>query len=338
MGLLVRLVIVGIAMAMALPAAAQGTLQAVKKRDKLLCGVNGQAPGFSALNEAKQWAGLDVDLCKGVAAAALGDANKVTYIPTTAADRFTRLAAGEFDMLARNSTISLPRSVGTKVRYATFNYVDGQAFVVPKAALIPSATALNQKMVCVVRGTSHQANMLQGFRLRGVQALMMPTDTPEAMYEAFFAGKCQAVTQDASVLAGTIIASGKAGDYLMLPEIISKEPFGPYVRDGDSVWLDVVRWTHYAMLEAEEREITRENVDVMVKSPDLNVQKFLGALHGNGKILGLDEAWAYNVVKQVGNYGEAFDRNIGQNSPLKFGRGVNNLWTRGGVMIAPPFN
>lgn len=337
MRLLVRLVVVAAA-AVALPAAAQGTLQAVKKRGTLQCGVNGQAPGFSAMNEAKQWAGLDVDLCKAVAAAVLGDAGKVTYIPTTAADRFTRLAAGEFDMLARNSTVSLPRSVGAKVRFATINYVDGQAFVVPKAASIPSAAALSQKFVCVVRGTTHQANMLQWFRLRGVQAMMMPTDTPQAMYEAFYAGRCQAVTQDASVLAGNVIASGKAGDYLMLPEVISKEPLGPYVRDGESAWLDVVRWTHYAMLEAEERGITRANVDEMAKSPDLTVQKFLGTLHGNGKILGLDEKWTFNIVKQVGNYGEAFERNVGQESPLKFARGLNALWTRGGVMMAPPFN
>ena len=339
---LVRSVIVGLAtatmVALALPAAAQGTLQAVKKRDKLLCGVNGQAPGFSAVNSAKQWAGLDVDLCRGVAAAVLGNATKVTYVPTTAADRFTRLAAGEFDMLARNSTVNLPRSVGAKVRFAAINYVDGQAFVVPKAANIPTATALAGKMVCVVRGTNHQSNMAQWFRLRNVQFLSMPMDTPEQMFEAFYAGRCQAVTQDASVLAGNVIASGRAAEYMMLPEIISKEPLGPYVRDGDSSWLDVVRWTHYAMLEAEERELSSENVTAMQKSPDLTAQRFLGTIHGNGKLLGLEETWAFEVIKQVGNYGEIFERNIGQNSPLKFGRGVNALWNRGGTMMAPPFN
>ena len=271
MGSFIRLIFAAVAIAIALPAAAQGTLQAVKKRDKLLCGVNGQAPGFSAMNESKQWAGLDVDLCRAVAAATLGDASKVTFIPTTAADRFTRLAAGEFDMLARNSTVNLPRSVGAKVRYAAINYVDGQAFVVAKAAGIPSATALSQKFVCVVRGTNHQANMAQWFRMRGVQFMARPVDTPEAMYQEFFAGRCAAVTQDASTLAGSVVASGKAADYLMLPEVISKEPLGPYVRDGDSAWLDVVRWTHFAMLEAEEREITQANVEEMKKSPDLTV-------------------------------------------------------------------
>ena len=338
MGSFIRLIFAAVAIAIALPAAAQGTLQAVKKRDKLLCGVNGQAPGFSAMNESKQWAGLDVDLCRAVAAATLGDASKVTFIPTTAADRFTRLAAGEFDMLARNSTVNLPRSVGAKVRYAAINYVDGQAFVVAKAAGIPSATALSQKFVCVVRGTNHQANMAQWFRMRGVQFMARPVDTPEAMYQEFFAGRCSAVTQDASTLAGSVVASGKAADYLMLPEVISKEPLGPYVRDGDSAWLDVVRWTHFAMLEAEEREITQANVEEMKKSPDLTVQKFLGVLHDNGKTLGLDEAWAFNIVKQVGNYGESFERNLGQGSPLKFARGLNALWTSGGTMMSPPFN
>jgi general L-amino acid transport system substrate-binding protein len=327
-------------MALAFPVVAQQqhTLDVVKKRGKLLCGANGEAPGFSTESADKQWSGLDVDFCRAVAAAVFGDANKVAFIPTTALERFKKLAAGEFDVLARNSTINLPRTVGAKVRAAAINYVDGQAFVVAKNSDIPSAQALNQKMICVVKGTDHQSNMALWFRLRGVQFLVRPADTPEAMYKDFFGGRCQAVTQDASALAASVIASGKAADYLMLPEIISKEPLGPYVRDGDSAWLDVVRWTHYAMVEAEERGITSANVEAALASPDLNVQRFLGAIYGNGKLLGLDEKWAYNIIKQVGNYGESFERNVGQGSPLKFARGANALWTKGGMMFSPPFN
>lgn len=333
-----HLMMAGAILALALPAAGQArTLEAVKKRDKLICGVNGQAPGFSAMNDKKEWAGLDVDLCRAVAAAVLGDAKKVTYVPTNAQERFTRLGAGAFDLLARNSTINLQRTVGTKVRAAAINYLDGQAFVVPKNIGVPTATALAQKTVCVVRGTSHQSNMALWFKARNVPFLALPVDTPDAMYEAFFAGRCQAVTQDASALAASVIASGKAADHLMLPEIISKEPLGPYVREGDPAWLDVVRWTHYAMVQAEEWGITSADVDGALKSPDILVQRFLGVIHGNGKPLGLHEKWVYDVIRQVGNYGESFERNIGQGSPLKFARGANALWTKGGIMFSPPF-
>jgi general L-amino acid transport system substrate-binding protein len=338
MRVLASLLAAGISVMLACPANAQSTLEAVKKRDKLLCGVNGQAPGFSAINDAKEWSGLDVDFCRAAAAAVLGDARKVEFKPVNAVNRFFQLAAGDFDVLARNTTVNLGRAVGAKVRYAAINYVDGQAFVVAKNLNIPTVTALRQRTICVVRGTDHENNMALWFRLRGIQFVALPTDTPEAMYEAFFAGRCQAVTQDASALAGMVIASGKAADYMMLPEIISKEPLGPYVREGDTAWLDVVRWTLNAMLEAEEREIGRFNVEEMQQSPDLNVQRFLGTIHGNGKLLRLDEKWAYNIVKQVGNYGESFERNVGQGSPLKFARGVNALWSKGGMMMSPPFN
>jgi general L-amino acid transport system substrate-binding protein len=178
--------------------------------------------------------------------------------------------------------------------------------------------------------------MAAWFSLRGFTVYSLPFDTQDAMYAAFFAGRCQAVTQDSTALAAAIVQSGKAENYMMLPDIISKEPLGPYVRNGDSPWLDVVRWTHYAMLEAEEREITKNNVDGKLEAKDVNVQILLGVRPGNGKILGLDEKWAYNIVKQVGNYGEIFEHNVGADSPLKFGRGVNALWTKGGAMYAPP--
>ena len=212
---------VTVALPLAVPASAQHhTLDAVKKRGHLICGVNGQAPGFSSMNEAKQWSGLDVDYCRAIAAAVLGDAGKVTYVPTTAQERFDRLAKGDFDVLVRNSTVTLSRSVGTKVRAAAINYVDGQGFVVAKNLGVRSATELGNKMICVVRGTDHQSNMALWFKNRAIGFLVKPADTPAQMYEDFFGGRCQVVTQDATALAGTVIASGKAADYMMLPEVI----------------------------------------------------------------------------------------------------------------------
>ena len=268
----------------------------------------------------------------------LGDAAKVTFVQATAKERFDRLANGDFDLLARNSTVTLSRSAGAKVRAAAINYMDGQGFVVAKSSGISGATALGGKLICVVRGTDHQSNMALWFKTQGVQFLAKPADTPSQMYDDFFNNRCQAVTQDASALAGAVIETGKAADFLMLPEIISKEPLGPYVRDGDSQWLDIVRWTHFAMVEAEERGITSTNVDDAVKSPDIGLQRFLGVLHGNGKVLGIDETWAFNIIKQIGNYGESYERNMGQGSPMKFGRGANALWGRGGIMFSPPFH
>jgi general L-amino acid transport system substrate-binding protein len=332
----IRLFMLGALVLPVLPAAAQQTLQAVQKRDRLVCGVNGEAPGFSQKDAAGQWQGLDVDFCRAVAAAVLGDARKVSFVPTTAKERFDRLAAGDFDLLARNSTVNLQRAAGTKVRFAVVNYYDGQAFVVPKRSGITRVSGLADKVVCITKGTTHEFNMAAWFKLRGTSVLVLKFDTPEAMYQGFFAGRCQAVSQDASTLAGSIVASGRAADYAMLPDIISKEPLGPYVRSGDDGWLDVVRWTQYAMLEAEEREITRNDVDGKLEAQDPNVRVLLGVVPGNGKALGLGERWAYNIIKQVGNYGESFEHNLGLKSPLQFQRGINALWSKGGIMYALP--
>jgi general L-amino acid transport system substrate-binding protein len=314
----------------------QRTLDVVKKRGTLLCGVNGQAPGFSAQNAAKEWSGLDVDFCRAIAAAVLGNATKVTFIPTTAQDRFTRLSAGEFDVLARNSTINLERSVGTKVRFAAINYYDGQAFLVPKNIGVMQLTDLRDKMICMIKGTDHEYNTGAYFKARRIEFIARPFETPGEMYKAFFEGRCQAVTQDATALAAAIVESGKAADYMMLRDFIAKAPLGPYVRDGDSGWLDVVRWTQYAMIEAEERGIDKSNVDLALQSGDFNIQRFVGVIFGYGKILGLDEKWAYNIIKQVGNYGESFERNVGKNTPLKIERGLNKLWSQGGLQYAQP--
>jgi len=326
-----------------MPASAQtttsvpSTLEQVKKRGELVCGVDGALPGFSLLNAVKEWEGLDVELCRGIAAAVLGDATKVKFVTVSAKDRFDRLAAGDFDVLARNSTVTLQRSAGMKVRFAVINFIDGQAFVVPKKLKVEQLANLSGSKVCLQKGTTHEFNMVSWFKARRLGVTPAPYDTSEAMYAAFFASKCAAVTADAAALAGAIVRSGRAIEFMMLPGVISKEPLGPYVREGDSQWLDIVRWTHYAMLEAEERGISPKNIDQLkreVGDPYLRV--FLGVDPGNGKALGLPEDWAYNVIKQVGNYGEIYERNVGQGSPLKFARGVNALWTKGGVMYPLP--
>jgi len=332
-----RVVAIGVVLACGLPAAAQQTLEAVKKRGHLLCGVDGALPGFSFLNAAKEWEGLDVDLCRAIAAATLGDATKVQFVSVTAKERFDKLAAGEFDVLARNSTVTLQRSAGLKVRFAVVNYFDGQAFVVPKKLKIEQLAGVRGGNICVARGTTHEFNIDAWFRARRLTALPVSFDSPEAMYAGFFASRCIAVTADATALAAFIVRSGKAADYVMLPDIISKEPLGPYVRNGDSPWLDIVRWTHYAMLEAEERGITPKSIDALKREvTDPYLRLFLGVDAGNGKALGLGEDWAFNIIKQVGNYGEIYEKNVGMGSPLKFARGVNALWTKGGLMYPLP--
>jgi general L-amino acid transport system substrate-binding protein len=318
------------------PALAESTLETVKKRDQLVCGVNGTLPGFSLFNAVKEWEGLDVDYCRAVAAAVLGDARKVKYVPLTAEKRFNVLAAGEIDMLARNSTGTLTWAAGGKVRFVTVNYYDGQAFVVPKTTDVQQAASLRGAMICTQRGTTHLFNMKNWFGVRRLEVLPVEFDSVEDMYNAFFGSRCLAVTADATALASTLVRMGRAGDYRMLPDIISKEPLGPYVRAGDEQWLDIVRWTHYALLEAEEYDIRSNNVDEKRQGHEPLVRRLLGVEPGNGKILGLDEAWAYNAIAQVGNYSEIYERNVGMASPLRFARGVNALWSKGGLMYPLP--
>ncbi len=336
MGGVVRAIAIVLLAGWALPGAAQTTLEAVKKRGQLLCGVDGTQPAFSLQNAAKEWSGMDVDLCRAVAAAVLGDARKVRFLTTTAQDRFTRLATGEFDILAHNATATLQRIAGTAVRFAVVTYYDGQGFVVPRSLNIDRLSSLQRAKICVEKGTTHELNMAAWFRTRQLAVEAVSFDVQDDMYAAYFAGRCLAVTSDATALAASIVASGKAAAHLMLPDIISKEPLGPYVRQSDDQWLDIVRWTHYAMVQAEESGISQPSVDGDRLSPDPLIQRLLGVSSGNGKALGLDESWAYRVIKQVGNYGEMYDRNVGRNSPLKFERGINALWNNGGIMYAWP--
>jgi len=324
---------------LALPVAAQttaSTLEVVKKRGQVVCGVNVGLGGFSLPDSQGKWKGLDVDMCGAIAAAVLGDASKTKFMPLSAQQRFLALQSGEIDVLVRNSTITLERDAGLGIQYAGVNFYDGQGFMVTKKAGVKERKELGGATICVAQGTTHEFNMAGYFRSRNLSIKPVVYESQDLMYEAFFGGRCDAMTQDSSALASALATRGKQADYMVLPELISKEPLGPFVRRGDDQWLAVVRWSLFAMLEGEEKEITQANVDEQAKSNDPLVQRLLGVKAGNGKALGLDEKWAYNIIKQVGNYGESFERNVGMGSPLKLQRGINALWTKGGLMYPLP--
>ncbi|MEO6744584.1 MAG: amino acid ABC transporter substrate-binding protein [Caldimonas sp.] len=325
------------AAALAFPAHAGKTLDAVKARGQVVCGVNTSGPGFSNADSQGRWTGLDVDFCKAVAAAVLNDANKVKFVPLNSQQRFSSLQAGEIDVLSRNSTWTLTRDASLGVLFTGINYFDGQGFMVPKKLKIDSAKKMNGATVCVQAGTTSEKNVADYFGANGMKYKSVVFDTAEAITSAFFAGRCQVYTTDMSDLAGARTKAPNADDYVILPQVISKEPLGPSVRRGDDEWFEIVRWTLFAMLEAEEHGLTQANVDEQkTSSKDPNVQRFLGVSEDTGKLLGLDAAWAHRIVKQVGNYGESFERNLGPKTPVALPRGVNNLWTKGGLMYAPP--
>lgn len=313
------------------------TLDGVKSAGVVRCGVNTSGPGFSNADSQGKWTGLDVDFCRAVAAAVLGDANKVKFTPLNSQQRFSALQAGEIDVLSRNSTWTLTRDASLGVVFTGINYFDGQGFMVPKKLKIDSAKKLNGATLCVQAGTTSEKNVADWFAAHGMKYKPVVFDTAEAITGAFFAGRCQVYTTDMSDLAGARTKAPKPDDYAILPEVISKEPLGPSVRRGDDEWFQIVRWTLFAMLEAEEDGLTQANVDAQKKdSKDPAVQRFLGVSEDDGKLLGLDKEWSYRIVKQVGNYGESFERNLGPKSPVGLPRGVNNLWDKGGLMYAPP--
>lgn len=317
--------------------AAEPTLAVVKKRGQLLCGVNGELPGFSIVDKQGRWSGFDVDFCRSIAAATLNDASKVKFVPATATNRFELLKSGQIDLLVRNTTITLRRSTGdTGVRYAAVTFIDAQSFAVSKRSGIDSLAKLDKARICVTRDTTYQQNTLEWFAGMGMSVRLVLFDKTEATFEAFVSGACEAVTQQSTGLVTAILGTGKQDDYLVLPEIISKEPHGPYVRAGDNDWIDIVRWTHNARLEAEEIGITSQNLESFRNTRSLAARRLLGIDTGNGKALGLDEQWAYRIIAQVGNYGESYERHFGAESPLKYARGLNALWTRGGVMYPLP--
>lgn len=323
---------------LAVPVGAQtsSTLETVKKRGQVICGVNVGLGGFSLPDSQGKWKGLDVDMCGAIAAAVLGDSSKTKFMPLSAQQRFLALQSGEIDVLVRNSTITLERDAGLGIQYAGVNFFDGQGFMVTRKAGVKALTELGGATICVAQGTTHEFNMAGYFRSRNLTIKPVVFESQDLMYEAFFGGRCDAMTQDSSALASALATRGKQADYMVLPELISKEPLGPFVRRGDDQWLAVVRWSLFAMLEAEEKNVTQANVDEQLKSNDPLVQRLLGVKAGNGKPLGLDEKWAYTIIKQVGNYGESFERNVGMGSPLKLQRGINALWTKGGLMYPLP--
>jgi general L-amino acid transport system substrate-binding protein len=316
---------------------AQATLNAIKSRGTLVCGVNPGLPGFANPDSQGNWAGLDVDYCRAYAAAVFGDVSKVRYVPLSAQQRFTALQSGEVDVLARNTTNTLQRDTALGLNFAATNYYDGQGFLVPKALGVSSAMELDGATVCVQPGTTTELNLADFFRANNMAFNPVVIESFDELNAAFFAGRCDVNTTDASGLAGVRASlASNPDDYVILPEIISKEPLAPAVRQGDEQWYDIVKWVHNAMVEAEEKGVTSQNVDEMTKSADPVIQRLLGASGEMGANLGLDNKWAYNVVKLVGNYGEVFARNLGPSTPLKLERGLNALWTDGGLMYADP--
>ena len=318
-------------------AGAGETLDAVKAKGFVQVGVNGGVFGFGKADENGVWKGLDVDTGRAVAAAVFGDANKVKFTPLTAVQRFTALQSGEIDVLCRNATRTLSRDTALGLNFAAVNYYDGQGFLVAKKLGVKSAKELGGAAVCVLPGTTTEQNAADFFRSNGIKWQPVVIENTAELAKTFFAGRCDVLTSDASQLAGNRAVAPNPSDYVLLPEIISKEPLSPAVRHGDDQWRDIVDFTVLALIAAEELGITSQNVDQMMSSKDPNVQRFLGVTEGNGKALGLDEKWAYNIVKQIGNYGEVFERNVGVNTPLGLERGLNALWTNGGLMYAPPF-
>jgi general L-amino acid transport system substrate-binding protein len=313
---------------------AQSTLEAVQKKGYVQCGVNTGLAGFSQPDSKGEWKGIDVDLCRGVAAAVFGDATKVRYTPLTAQQRFTALQSGEVDILARNTTWTVTRDTSLGLNFVGVNYYDGQGFMVHAKLKVKSAKQLNGATVCVQPGTTTELNLSDYFRANKMSFKPVVIEKMEEVLNAYFAGRCDVYTTDHSGLIATRASRApNPKEHIILPEIISKEPLGPAVRHGDDRWFDIVKWTMFAALEAEEMGITSKNIDQASANKDPAVQRFIGATGDVGKMLGIDNKWAFNVIKQVGNYAESYDANL---TPLGFDRGLNRLWNKGGIMYAPP--
>jgi general L-amino acid transport system substrate-binding protein len=311
-------------------------LDTIKQRGTLICGANGQLPGFGLPDAQGNWAGLDVDLCRAIAAAIFNDPVKVKFVPLTAKDRFTALQTGDVDVLVRNTTWTLLRDTQLGLNATGINYYDGQGFIVRKSLKVNSALELNDATICVQQGTTTELNLADYFRANRMKLRSVTFASLDEAVRAYETDRCNAFTTDASGLYGVRLKLAKPDDHVVLPEIISKEPLGPFVRHGDDQWFDVVKWVLFAMLNAEELNVNKGNVDEQMKSDNPEIKRLLGTEDNFGERLGLTKDWAYRIVKLVGNYGEVFDRNVGQGSPLKIARGLNALWTKGGVQYAPP--
>ena len=336
---LVLAMAVGLAvMSQAGQALAGKDLDVVKARGQLVCGVAvGGIAGFMTVDSQGKWTGMNVDICRAISAALFGDSEKVKYVPLSGQQRFTALQAGEVDLLSNNSTWTLTRDTALGLDFVGVTYYDGQGFMVPKKLGVKSAKELNGASICVLTGSTSELNIADYFRTNKMSFKPVLFEDPDQSRAAFFGGRCDAYSGDQARLYATRVANApNPDDYVVLPEIISKEPLGPVVRHGDNQFADIVRWVQYAMIEAEEYGITSKNVDEMLKSENPAIKRILGVTPGMGKALGVDEKWVYTIVKQVGNYGESFDRNVGMGSPLKVERGQNALWTKGGLQYAPP--
>ena len=312
------------------------TLKAVTDRGMLNCGANGTLAGFGLPDAQGKWTGLDVDICRAVAAAIFNDANKVKFVPLSAKDRFTALQSGEVDVLVRNTTWTSSRDTSLGLNFTGVDYYDGQGFMVSKALKVNSALELNGASVCVQQGTTTELNLADYFRAHKMQIKTVTFATPDEAVKAYDAGRCDAYTTDASGLYGERLRLANANDSIILPEIISKEPLGPVVRHGDDQWFDIVKWVHFAMVDAEELNVTSKTVSDALKSDNPEIKRLVGTEGNYGEQLGLTKDWAVRIVKHVGNYGEVFERNVGQGSPLKISRGLNSLWSKGGLQYAPP--
>ncbi len=316
---------------------AGATLDAVKARGYLQCGVNTGLPGFSNADEKGNWTGLDVDLCRAVAAAVFGDASKVRFTPLTAKERLTAVQSGEVDLLSRNTTWTLSRDTSQGLHFTGISYYDGQGFMVSKKLGVKSALELDGAAVCILAGTTTELNLADYFRTHGMTYEPVVFDTGDQTARGFEAGRCDVLTSDQSQLYGLRIKLAEPDKAVVLPDVISKEPLGPVVRQGDDDWFNIVRWTLFALVNAEELGVASSNVDEMKSSSNPEVRRLLGVEGATGTGLGLADDWVYQVVKQVGNYGEVFKRNVGADSPLQVERGLNALWKDGGLQYAPPF-
>ncbi len=318
-------------------AASAGTLEDVKARGVLRCIVSTGVAGFAYPDASGTWKGFDIDFCRATAAAVLGDASKIKAVTSTGKTRFTLLNSGEGDVLWRNTTITFSRDVGVKLRFHGINYYDGQGFMVKKSLGIKSATELDGASVCIQTGTTTELNLADYFYANGMKYEAVTIETNDEGRQNYSAGRCDVYTTDASALAAIRSTFSDSENHIILPEIISKEPLGPATRHGDDQWSDIVTWVLNATVTAEEKGVTSANVDSMKNSKDPEILRLLGVEGSQGEELGLSKDWAYNIIKTVGNYGEIFERNIGVNTPIGLERGLNALWTNGGLQYSPPF-
>jgi len=317
------------------PVSAQA-LKTVKDRGSLVCGVSQGLPGFSSPDDRGNWTGLDVDICRAVAAAIFNDPSKVKFSPLSAKDRFTALQTGEIDLLSRNSTWTMLRDTQLGLNFAGVNYYDGQGFMVRKALKVNSALELNGATVCTQTGTTTELNVADYFRANKMKYEVVAFSTADETLKAYDSGRCDVFTSDVSQLYSLRLKLAKPDDQMVLPEVISKEPLGPVVRQGDDQWFNIVKWTLFAMINAEELGVTQKTVDEAMKSSRPEVRRLVGTEGNFGEQIGLTKDWAARVIRHVGNYGESFERNVGVGSKLNIDRGLNKLWSKGGIQYAPP--